>query len=128
MACAASGLVDVLLLKVHQRLQPLALLGVFQQRGLLQPQPVDGLLQIQVLLTDVAQVEVVLPQAHHGQLGAVDDLLRRRDHRIGPEPDQPHARSVRRVERTAPAVVRRTCTASPMICANRMASSTSRFR
>ena len=56
------GLVDVFLLEVEQRLQPLALLGILKQCGLLQAQPVDGLLQVLILLADVAQIDVVLPQ------------------------------------------------------------------
>jgi hypothetical protein len=34
----------------------------------------------------------------------VDQPLRRRDQRIGPQPDQPHARSILRIERVAPGV------------------------
>ena len=79
-------------------------LGIFQQRGLLQAEPVDGLLQLLVLLADVAQVKVVLPQALHAQLGDVEELLRGGDHRIGPQPDEPHAGRVLRVEGVAPAV------------------------
>ena len=57
-------LVDILLLEVHQRLQALSLLGVFKQRRLLQTQPVDGLLQLLVLLAGVAQIDVVVATAH----------------------------------------------------------------
>ncbi len=55
-------LVDVLLLEIQQRLQPLTLLGVFEKSGLLQPQPVDCLLQIRVLLPHMAQIDVVVPE------------------------------------------------------------------
>ena len=58
-----NGLVDVFLLEVQQGLQPLSLAGIFKQSGLFQAQPVDGLLQILVLLAHVAQVDIVLPTA-----------------------------------------------------------------
>jgi hypothetical protein len=97
-------LVNVLLLEAHQRLQPLALARVFQQRRLLQAKPVEGLLQILVLLAGVAQVKVVLPQAGRPQLRGVEKLFRGRDHFLGPQPDQAHARRIARVQRAAPAV------------------------
>src|ERR1035441_10663476 len=92
------GLVDVLLLEGGEGLQALALAGILKQGGLLQPQTVDRLLQIPVLLADAAQVEIVHPHALDAELGAVNNPLRRRDHHIRPQADEAHARAVRGVE------------------------------
>ena len=90
-------LVDVFLLEVEERLQTLALASILKQRGLFQAQTVDGLLQILVLLADVAQVNIVLPETASAKLGGLNELLWRRDQGIGPQPDQPHAGAVLRV-------------------------------
>ena len=122
--------VDVLLLEAQQRLQPLALPRVFKQRGLLQPQPVDGLLADPGSAGARGSGRCSSDQrVADAELRGVDQLLRRRNHRIGPHPDQPHARSGRPASSVLrPLLVRRTCMASPAICATRMASSTTRFR
>ena len=115
--------------KAEQRLQPLALLRIFKQRGLLQAQPVDRLLQVLILLAHMAQVDVVLPEAGNPSLGV----------RAPPAPAEKRPRwprsgsAARRGCRRHRAVlrrasVRRTCMASPMICATSTASSTSRLR
>ena len=106
-AAGADGLrghrrVNVLLLEAEEVLQALALAGIFKQGGLLQAQAVDGLVQIAVLFADVAQIKIVLPHALGAQLGGLDEPLRRRDQRIGPQPDEPHAGRVLRVEGVAP--------------------------
>ena len=43
-------------------LQALALACVFKQRGLFKAEAVDGFLQVLVLLTDMTQVNIVLPE------------------------------------------------------------------
>ena len=96
-------LVDVLLLEVDQRLQAFALACVFQQRGLFQAQPVDRLLQLLVLFAHPAQVQIIRPELLRAQLAGVHQHLRRRDHRIGPKPDQAHAAGVGGIQRAAPA-------------------------
>ncbi len=106
-AAGADGLrgdrrVNVLLLEAEEGLQALALAGIFKQGGLLQAQAVDGLVQIVVLFANVAQVKIVLPHACGAQLGVLDQPLRRRNQRIGPQPDEPHAGRVPRVEGVAP--------------------------
>ena len=92
-AAGADGLggeggVDVAVLEVEEGLEALALAGIFKQGGLLEAQAVDGLLQILVLLADVAQVNVVLPEAGDAQLGILNELLGGRDQRLSPETDE----------------------------------------
>ena len=57
-------------------MQALSLARILKQRGLLQSQPVDGLLQILVLFADAAQGKIVLPQVLYAQLCEVDYPLR----------------------------------------------------
>ena len=69
------------MLEVEEGLEALALAGIFKQGGLLEAQAVDGLLEILVLLADVAQVNVVLPEAGDAELGILNELLGGRDQR-----------------------------------------------
>ena len=66
------GFIDVFLLKVEHRLQALPLAGIFQQGGLLEAKPVDGLLEVNILLPHVAQIEIVLPDVGYSQFGGVN--------------------------------------------------------
>src|SRR5580658_1779596 len=95
------GFVNVLLLKFVERLQTFALLGVFEQGGLLKAEAVDGFLQVLILLADVAQIQVVLPQVPGAKAGGVDEPLRRRNQGVGPEADQSNAGRVGGVERAS---------------------------
>jgi hypothetical protein len=93
--------INVFLLEAEELLQPLALAGIFKQGSLLQAEAVDGLLQFAVLFANVAQVKIVLPQVSSLQLGGLDNPLCRRNQRIGPQPDEPYAGRVLRVEGVA---------------------------
>ena len=129
MTWAGNGLVDVLLLEVQHRLQPLALARIFKQGSLFQPQPVDGVLQVLVLLAHVAQVDVVLPEAAHAGLGVLDSALQRATPPHWPTAGSAGRRSCRPSPGCCvPASMRRTCMASPMIWTSSKASSTSRLR
>ena len=112
MICGRRRLVNVFLLEIEHRLQPLALLGVLKQRSLLQPQTIYRLLQIRVLLAHVAQVDVVLPESTKRPILVLCTARSGGEHHaIGPQPDQPHAGCRR--SRPRPPLARRTCTASP---------------
>ena len=79
-------------------MQSLALLGIFQQGCLLQAQAIDRLLQVLVLLPDVAQIHIVLPKSFGTHLGCVNKQLRRRNQGLRPEADQPDTGTVVGVE------------------------------
>ncbi len=93
-------LVEVFLLKVEHRLQALTLARVLEQGRLLQAQPVDGLLRGPVLLADMAQVDVALPEPAHTGLGVLDDPFDRGNDGIGPQTDETDAGAVDGIERS----------------------------
>ncbi len=79
------------------------MLGVFQQSGLLQPQTINRLLQIGVLLPHVAQIHVVVPQSGDAGARRVQSFLRWRYQRIGPVTNQLDTASVAGIAAHLPA-------------------------
>src|ERR1035441_10128778 len=69
--------VYIFFLEVHEGLQAPALAGIFKQSGLLKAQPVDGFLKVLIMLANMAQVDVVLPETGYAEAGRMDEPLRR---------------------------------------------------
>ena len=91
-------LVDVFLLEAVERLETLALVGVFKQCRLLEAETVDGFLQVLVLLAHMAQIDVVLPEVFDAEFGGVNEFFRRGDDRIGPQADEADTRPIAGIE------------------------------
>jgi hypothetical protein len=66
---------DVVLLKVEQGLETVALDGVFRERGLLEAEAGDLLLEVVILLAGVAEVDVVGPAVTEVVAEAVEEPL-----------------------------------------------------
>ncbi len=69
------GAGHVMLLKIEERLEAMALNGVFGERSLLEPQPGYLLLKVVVLLAGVAEVDVVRPAVAHVVTEAVEEAF-----------------------------------------------------
>jgi hypothetical protein len=85
---------DVVLLEIEQGLKTVALNGVFGERGLLEAEPGNLLLEIVILLTGVAEIDVVGPAVTEVVAEAMEEPLEGSDGRDGPVTENGDAAAV----------------------------------
>ena len=73
-------------------------MSVLKQGGLLEAKPVHSLLQVLILLADVAEIEVVLPEVRTCLPRWMEEPFGRGDEGCGPEPNESHAFAIARIE------------------------------
>ena len=93
-------LIEIFLLEIEHGLQAMPLARIFKQCSLFQAETVHRILQVLVLLANVAQVDIVLPETEDAGLRVLHHAFDGRNHGVGPQADEPYTGAVRRVERS----------------------------